>query len=651
MAKLAFQPQDMTFTKAADIYLSEVRKGTAPSIEDFARAFPHLADSIYREFHSILMLEDALRHNIPEEPPKLPKEIGGCKLEAELGRGAMGVVYRAYQPSLARPVAVKVIPLQDVNANASVARFEIESRAMAALEHPNIVPVYSSGCESGYGYLIMKFIEGRSLDQLLYGEASYRSQILLANLRSDWDAFAQFGSQVAAGLQHAHDRGLIHRDVKPANLLLDNNGKIWITDFGLAKMTSYAMSLSGTGDAIGTPRYMAPEQLRGQCDARSDIYSLGITLYELAAGERVWNSETYETLTRGRSGLQLPQIQSRNSDIPRDLAKIIMKACEFDPERRYQNAEELRFVLERLAHGIKPGDRRGPRRLTDDEYRRRARRTMNLAFAGIGVCVALAPIGVVLINKLRLSMPTPQIAVAATSPGSISGDPATVAASSSQNSVPSNSPLNNESTAERMQQQIRPNYLERLAGIESGNPEEEVADYFRKTVAESAGEFHLSEPEKQQLVGQVDRLLNQMRDRNYTKEDMKSFLTGYRGTILPLATRMISYVRVVEHSRLFPNEKAEAFVILRRFAKAVVNRYIPEDDALLLETILTQGKRYTINDIVNADIPPEVLRHWLGALHQRTAVLNMDLDRAPIRLEPELERAIQFADQKRNAGQ
>ena len=133
-------------------------------------------------------------------------------------------------------------------------------------------------------YLIMKLIEGYSFDQLLEDECDHNGTIWLNELRSNWQKFAQVALDIVSGLEHAHEKGLIHRDIKPSNLMLDKNGRVWITDFGLVKTANYTHSMSHTGDAIGTPRFMSPEQLRGECDFRSDIYSLGLTLYEVATG-------------------------------------------------------------------------------------------------------------------------------------------------------------------------------------------------------------------------------------------------------------------------------------------------------------------------------------------------------------------------------
>ncbi len=188
------------------------------------------------------------------------------------------MVYLGHHRELDRKVAIKTIPLVNTNSENAIDRFQLERRAMARLDHPNIVPIYDCGIHDQDAFLVMKYIEGKNLHQFLKGEGDYREKIVFNDLLSDWKTFAKLALDVASGLAHAHEQGLIHRDIKPANLILDNHGKVWITDFGLAKVIDYTRSISLTGEAVGTPRYMAPEQMRGKADPRSDIYSLGITL-------------------------------------------------------------------------------------------------------------------------------------------------------------------------------------------------------------------------------------------------------------------------------------------------------------------------------------------------------------------------------------
>ncbi len=210
----------------------------------------------------------------------------------------------------------------------------------------------------------MLFVDGTSLDHLLLerwdGKSCEASAVTHENefIASDFQLIARMGADVAAALEHAHARGTIHRDIKPANLILDKTGKIWVRDFGLAKLCDDDSDISHTGDLIGTPRYMAPEQLRGHADERSDVYSLGVTLYELASGSRAWDNANHCELLKSRSVFELPNVEEINTSIPDTLARIIMRACAHDPEDRYQTAGELQHVLNQFAHGEVVCDRR-----------------------------------------------------------------------------------------------------------------------------------------------------------------------------------------------------------------------------------------------------------------------------------------------------
>jgi len=212
---------------------------------------------------------------LPSDSFQLPAGFGDYELRQELGRGGMGVVYRAWQSSLSREVAVKMILRGQLATKLDRERFEAEAQAAAKLDHPGIVPVYEVGEINGRAYFSMKFVRGTTLGQrLVVGPLPPR------------DA-AKILAAVARAIHFAHMRGVLHRDLKPSNILLDENGEPHVTDFGLAKQLTDGQSMTKSGMMIGTPAYMAPEQaagVRGQVGPRSDVYSLGVILYHMLTG-------------------------------------------------------------------------------------------------------------------------------------------------------------------------------------------------------------------------------------------------------------------------------------------------------------------------------------------------------------------------------
>jgi serine/threonine protein kinase len=308
--------------------------------------------------------------------------VDGFNIIREVGRGGMGIVYEARDERLSRRVALKVLsagtlidPIRDL-------RFEREAKAAARLHHTNIVPVFGFGRQSGHSYYVMQFIAGRGLNQVLQdlrrtrdaksGRVSNRIDSAakspsdpsgFATSSSDEHGFyrgiARIGLQVAEALAYAHGQGVLHRDIKPSNLLLDQSANVWVTDFGLAK-TADADDLTHTGDLVGTVRYMAAERFDGRCDARSDVYSLGLTLYELAALRPAYDApDRYALIDRVRGG-EPSRLRSLAPKVPRDLETIIHKAIALEPARRYATAAALaddlgRFIEDRPIHARRAG--------------------------------------------------------------------------------------------------------------------------------------------------------------------------------------------------------------------------------------------------------------------------------------------------------
>lgn len=263
------------------------------------------------------------------------------EIRDELGKGGMGTVYRAYQRSLNRDVAIKIIPTQFIRTPQEEARFYLEAEAAAKLDHPGIVAVQDVGQHSGVHYYTMPLVSGGSLDR-------YVGQME----RLTRERAAELIEAVARAVQYAHDRAVIHRDIKPANILLDEEGKPRLTDFGLAKMINTADQLTMTGQVMGTPSYMAPEQAEGDTAAISthtDVYSLGATLYALLAGKPPFAGNTlFKTLEQVR---RLPPPPLSDS-VPIDLRTICQKCLEKEPRNRYASASELADDLRRYLDGF-----------------------------------------------------------------------------------------------------------------------------------------------------------------------------------------------------------------------------------------------------------------------------------------------------------
>jgi eukaryotic-like serine/threonine-protein kinase len=458
----------------AEEYLDRLRRGENPSVDDYMRCYPALAEEI-REFFPTLRIIEDFKPDSRDEPngPKrgcpqgsalesilrVPSHLGDFHIIREVSRGGMGIVYEAVQESLGRPVALKVLPPQATPDVQKRKRFVREAKAAARLHHTNIVPVFDVGEADGVNYYAMQFIQGLGLDQVLdelrrmrqegrgstsasghngafareqqpepasrestldqgvsavdviqalvsecylrdqqraMSDSAEVSQIagsskkygtngLLQNVKcvtssamvdntivrtvfdttsvalpgqneplssagslaTYWRSIARIGMQVGNALQYAHDHGVLHRDIKPSNLLLDARGTVWVTDFGLAKAGEHD-DLTHTGDLVGTVRYMAPELFHGKADARTDVYSLGLTLYELLAMRPAFDETSRHKLIRQVMYDTPAQLREVDRRIPRDLATIVHKAIDRYPDHRYSTAGDLSDDLRRF---------------------------------------------------------------------------------------------------------------------------------------------------------------------------------------------------------------------------------------------------------------------------------------------------------------
>jgi serine/threonine protein kinase len=258
--------------------------------------------------------------------------LGQYQIVESIGAGGMATVYKAYQPGLDRHVAIKVLPAQHALTPGFTERFFLEAKAVAQLSHPNILPIYDVGVEGDLSYFVMKHVPGRTLQDLL-------------GRPMDLPTVSHYLDQMAGALDHAHDSGIIHRDVKPSNILLEDDWLL-LADFGLAKIVMGSQDLTGSGTVLGTPAYLSPEQARGDAiDHRADIYSLGIVLYEMVLGQVPFEAETPLGVVLKHISEPVPRPRQLRPDLPASVERILLKAMAKEPAKRFDQAGEMAQAL------------------------------------------------------------------------------------------------------------------------------------------------------------------------------------------------------------------------------------------------------------------------------------------------------------------
>lgn len=280
--------------------------------------------------------------------------LGGCQIMRLIGKGGMASVYHGYQPHLDREVAVKVLPPYYAADSIFVERFQREARAMARLRHPNVITIFDLGEQGQWLFIVMEYITGGNLRQRLQRQTI------------PWPEIIAIFHDLAQALDFAHDQGIVHRDVKPVNVLIDDQStrqRAVLSDFGIARMLETSAHLTRTGAGVGTPEYMAPEQCRGlEVDARADIYALGVMLYEVLCGHPPFIAAEYTAIAHAHIYEPVPAPSLLNPHVSLPVQAVVLKALQKRPEQRFATAGEMVLALDqalRQKHGSL-GARSGP---------------------------------------------------------------------------------------------------------------------------------------------------------------------------------------------------------------------------------------------------------------------------------------------------
>jgi serine/threonine protein kinase/WD40 repeat protein len=402
---------DLAISQILDAYLIGLEQGTPGDPADILRDHPHLAEKLrpalakLAELHyaAAALPADSRGGNAISGKGVPTGVLGEFRIVREIGRGGMGIVYEAEQISLRRRVALKTLPFAALFDARRLARFKNEAQAAAQLHHPHIVPVHAIGVDRDIHYYAMQYVDGQTLAELIH-ELRHERKLLVeppiqsqapaaaeattanetvglaedptatseiaARQRPDFvrlansDYFrhvARLITQAAQALDYAHHHGILHRDVKPANLMLDRDGELWVTDFGLARIRQ-SVPATVTGERIGTLRYMSPEQAAGSklLDERTDVYSLGATLYELLTLQPIFVDDDSQKLLHAVLHESPARPRKLEPHVPRDLETIVLKATAKDRSERYGSAAELAADLERFVDRRPVRARRSP---------------------------------------------------------------------------------------------------------------------------------------------------------------------------------------------------------------------------------------------------------------------------------------------------
>ncbi len=590
-------PTQISFSDIGEVYLQELRRGNSVSLKALAKHFPQFSDRILHELPAMALLEGSLRQKQSTTPEKL--EIPGYELLNELGRGSSGVVYKGRDTKSSKTVAIKVVKVNPVAGD--LKRLDREIESLSRLNYPNIVSIFAHGAIGDHVYIVMNFIDGCSMAELLEPNPSILASYWISELNSNWSRLAAWGLEISEALEYVHRQKIFHRDLKPANLLVDRNGKCWITDFGLAKVRGNDLSASRSGMVVGTPRFMAPEQMRGLVDRRSDIFSLGRTLYEIA-------SIGADDVRCVNQRVDLSPICDVNPRVPAELGKIIDKASDQVAERRFQSVGELTAVIERFLEGKKPCDRRRPgKRMSEQQYKAAMRRRYQLAVAGAGLVF-----GVTLTTMLVMHTWGGNGRKSFAHDGSA---PPPVATESFKNLA---------------------------AKIENSDAGfvEVIGEAIKHSVTQKA-----SGEQAKNIEDKIDRIVNQVSTQGLRPGELDGIIQGYRHSSLSVSDKVLALAVPLRSTALAEQDKIRGHQILTLFAKSIVNKHVSSAEAERVLAALFQGNIPRLEQIVEMRIPDNTFVSWLrvveGTFGQHFSTVAAEPLQVPEELNEILDQFLQ----------
>lgn len=587
-------------------------QGESIAVDAFLKEYGELAPELRPAIEGLMMVRGAepgsLLQPSGQESEFAGKPIGDFQIIEEIGRGGMGIVYEAVQLSLGRKVALKVLPFASALDEVRLQRFRNEAHAAAALHHTNIVPVYAVGSDRGVHYYAMQLVEGQTLVEVidhlrkeqtgrapsreagghpassrtLSNKTTFASQ---SNRKQNHRSAVRMILEAALAIDHAHAYGVIHRDIKPGNLMRDQAGKIWVTDFGLAQIENEASQLTRTGDPLGTLRYMSPEQAAGNrtaLDHRTDIYSLGVTLYELLVLQPAFSGDNYRKLLNQVVEVDPPAPITVDPGLPIELDTIVRKAMAKLPGDRYASAKAFADDLQRWLNDEPIAAR--PPNLLERLSKWRRRNSGLVAAAGAVLLVATISLAVTTIVIWRQQEVTRQALDAERNQRQLAEENFTQA----RNAVDTFSELSERELAFRPDlQDLRRLFLETSL------------DFYQDFLAQRAGDEETSD-QLQEAASRVERMVSELK----VLENVQPLL-------------QLADSRVREELSLTPDAADELVAAIEQFRQLRESMANPSVGGLVSDNEAMSELVSEFDSVVKGQLQPSQIERLLQISRQR----------------------------------